>query len=609
MPHASSRSLLLLFFWIGCFQLNLTFPANDAIRIDPAQLPPHPRLHFTPQRISKVKKLIREDAYFKGCYQRLVKLAQKEADATVVTYRIPDGKRLLATSRKVLKRMKWWGMMWLFSGERKWAERAWREFEAVEKFPDWNPKHFLDTAEMAHAIGICYDWFYPAWNPDQRKRITAALHKFAFVPALNAYQGKARYGWWRNAHHNWNQVCNGGLVMAVLAIAETDPKLARTILQYALRSLPKAIAQYEPDGAWPEGPGYWAYATVYFTGMLDALQNTLGSRFGLDQGKGFQHTAEYALHMLDPSGFRRFNFEDCGERAYGEPLCLWFAREYNNPLIARVTTQDKKRFFVQALLYLDEPIRSGAGSLPLARYFRGVEVVAMRESWTDPNATYFAILAGNNRVNHNHLDCGSFVLDAGGIRWFCDLGGDNYNLPQYFGGKRYTYYRTRAEGHNTLVINPGSGPDQNRKAQCKVTTFRQTEQLVNASIDLTPAYLPHARRIVRSVEFKRGHHTQITLSDDIALQKPGIIEWFAHTRADIKLTESGHQAMLTQSGKQFMVRILSPANAVFTIHPAAPLPTSPNPPGQNRNDKVRKLRIHFKNTQNLKLRILFSPVQ
>ena len=25
-------------------------------------------------------------------------------------------------------------------------------------FPDWNPKEFLDTAEMTHAVAIGYDW-------------------------------------------------------------------------------------------------------------------------------------------------------------------------------------------------------------------------------------------------------------------------------------------------------------------------------------------------------------------------------------------------------------------------------------------------------------------
>ena len=60
----------------------------------------------------------------------------------------------------------------------------------------------------------------------------------------------------------------------------------------------------------------------------------------------------------------------------------------------------------------------------------------MRSDWLDPSAMFVGIKAGTNRVNHSHLDLGTFVLDALGQRWAVDLGGDNYNLPGYFGNKR-----------------------------------------------------------------------------------------------------------------------------------------------------------------------------
>ena len=79
----------------------------------------------------------------------------------------------------------------------------------------------------------------------------------------------------------------------------------------------------------------------------------------------------------------------------------------------------------------------------------------MRSAWDDPNAVSVDFKAGDNKANHSHLDLGSFIVDALGVRWACDLGADDYNMPGYFGGKRWTYYRLRAEGHNTLVINSG----------------------------------------------------------------------------------------------------------------------------------------------------------
>ena len=42
------------------------------------------------------------------------------------------------------------------------------------------------------------------------------------------------------------------------------------------------------------------------------------------------------------------------------------------------------------------------------------------------------------------------------------MGPDDYNLPGYFGKRRWNYYRLRAEGHNTLTID-----DENQEPAAK----------------------------------------------------------------------------------------------------------------------------------------------
>ncbi len=90
---------------------------------------------------------------------------------------------------------------------------------------------------------------------------------------------------------------------------------------------------------------------------------------------------------------------------------------------------------------------------------------------------YAGLHAGNNTANHGNLDTGTFLLDAGGVRWFVELGPDNYSLPNYFSGgangDRWKYYRMRAEGQNTLVINPGnkSNEDQIVNSDSPITSF------------------------------------------------------------------------------------------------------------------------------------------
>src|SRR6185436_3671178 len=107
---------------------------------------------------------------------------------------------------------------------------------------------------------------------------------------------------------------------------------------------------------------------------------------------------------------------------------------------------------------------------------------------TGSKSIFAAFKAGDNQANHSHLDLGSFVLDALGVRWAVDLGADNYNLPGYFGEQRWNYYRLRAEGQNTLVINPGAGPDQDSSAASRIVRFEMSDERSFAIADLTPAY-------------------------------------------------------------------------------------------------------------------------
>ena len=45
-------------------------------------------------------------------------------------------------------------------------------------------------------------------------------------------------------------------------------------------SIVLAMKTFGPDGGWPEGPGYWNYATAYNIFYLAALETALGTDFG-----------------------------------------------------------------------------------------------------------------------------------------------------------------------------------------------------------------------------------------------------------------------------------------------------------------------------------------
>ncbi|MEK7686056.1 MAG: DUF4962 domain-containing protein [Verrucomicrobiota bacterium] len=566
----------------------------------------HPRLLFSASDFARLKEQVAAQAQLKEWHAKLQEQAERILTESPSRYEIPDGLRLLSTSRRVLQRTYTLALLYRLDGDRRYVERAWQELEAAAKFPDWNPRHFLDTAEMTHAFAIAYDWLYEAWTEPQRAALRAAMLEKGIQLAVDSYRGTAKFGWWMKAHHNWNQVCNGGIGMGALALGDELPEVAGEFLHGALQSLQLPMAEFAPDGAWNEGPGYWNYATSYNVVFLAALESALGTDFGLSQMPGFADTGLFPIYLTGPLG-RTFNYADGGEGTIRAPQMFWLARKFNRPAYAAYQRQVASPH-PQDLLWFDPaPAQSQDKTLPLDKVFRGAEVATFRSGWDDRQALFVGFKAGDNKANHSNLDLGTFVLDALGVRWALDLGADNYNMPGYFGKQRWTYYRMRAEGHNTLLLNPGLEPDQDPAAAARLTRFQSDPQRAFAIADLTPAYARHAQRVWRGLALL--HRQQVLVQDEVRADKPADVWWFLHTRAQAKVNEDGTTAILSQDNVRLWARILSPAKAVFTVMDAQPLPVSPQSDQQAKNAGVRKLAIHLSEQKDLQLRVWLAPLK
>jgi hypothetical protein len=566
----------------------------------------HPRLQAVPGDFEKLKQRITANPLLSDWSQKLRERADRLLSEPPSRYEIPDGLRLLSTSRRVMDRTYTLALMYRLEGNRRYVERAWQELEAAAHFTNWNPRHFLDTAEMTHAFAIGYDWLYDIWTPEQRAVLREAIIEKGLTPALSTYRGTKPYGSWPKLRHNWNQVCNGGIGMGALAIGDEAPELAGEILHDALESIQIAMGEFAPDGAWNEGPGYWNYATSYNVCLLAVLDSALGTDFGLSQFPAFADTGLFPLYLTGPIG-RTFNYADGSDGAIHAWQMFWLARKFNRPLYAWYERQVPSPSPLDVFWFDARGEGPKAMGLPLDKYYRGVEVAILRSEWENRDAIFVAFKAGDNKANHSHLDLGTFVLDALGKRWAVDLGADDYNLPNYFGKARWNYYRLRAEGHNTLLVNPADGPDQEPSAASKIIRFDSTPARALAIADLTPAYAKRARKVYRGISLLG--RKQVLVQDEVQCEKPAEVWWSLHTPAQGQVSDDGASAMLRQGDVRLSARILSPKNATFTIADAAPLPSSPQPPKQAKNGNVRKLTVHLSNVTDLRLAILLTPLR
>lgn len=217
-----------------------------------------------------------------------------------------------------------------------------------------------------------------------------------------------------------------------------------------------------------------------------------------------------------------------------------------------------------------------------------------------------------NGAPHGDLDIGSFVLDANGVRWASDLGSEDYNLPGFWEmgeeGRRWTYYRKRTEGHNSIVINPSAMPEQKVTAVSKIVKFEDNrEQGAYAIADMTEAYKDSVVSAQRGVALLDGRR-QFLVQDEIQAKLPSELYWFMHTKAQINIEPDGKTAVLSSGGQRLQVQLLAPAEAAFSVMDAVPLSTSPNPEGQTVNTGMKKLTIHLQNRKNTTISVRMVPL-
>lgn len=300
-------------------------PSPETLRQLP--LSEHPRLYTSAERFQELRRQVTADDQVRDWYEQVKAEADKYvADTTLPRHVLPDGKRL-DTSDRVLERVRVLALVYWIEDDRRYAERAWQELETAASFADWNPSHFLDTAEMTHAFAIGYDWLYDVWTEEQRSILRRAITEKGLQAAVNAYRGGPHWAELRGVY-NWGQVTNGGIGLGALAVLDDQPEIAGQALHEAVRRIPGSMIYYAPDGGWIEGVHYWEYATEYTTYLLDALSHSFGTDFGVSDLPGFSETGYFPIYMTGPSG-RSFNHSDSWPEDTGGSQLFWMAKKFD----------------------------------------------------------------------------------------------------------------------------------------------------------------------------------------------------------------------------------------------------------------------------------------
>ncbi|MBP5620858.1 MAG: heparinase II/III family protein [Thermoguttaceae bacterium] len=545
-----------------------------------------PRILLTDEAIESVRLKIETDPRWKGYYEAIKKDADKRMDASPVKYEL-TGRRLLSVSREALRRIFEWSFMYRYTGDVKYAKRVEQETVAISDFSDWHPEHFLDVAEMAVAVAIGYDSCKESFSVSNRDKVREALRVKGVVESQKVK------GAWKFNTANWNQVCWCGDLYAALAIygdeTESEREITIDAICDALNGVTWSMSSYEPDGNYTEGPGYWGYGTGFNILLFGAVNSSLGTDFGRSDSNGFLKSISYYEHVFGTTGLA-FNYPDSGGGKMYEASAFWYSSKLGNPnvvwnennlinnayLLEQGALKSKSgvrsfsslighRLAVCALLwgptfdqkYADALLdKSLVLSTPDELGYIGLgnslcSVALFRTDWKE-DAAYMGIKCGTPNSPHGHMDEGGFVYDDLGVRWFVELGPEDYHKIESRGmnlwsvaqnSDRWKLLRYNNFGHSVLVINNNLQLADQKTSFIETKIGNKGEESV-AVVDLTPVYKNDVAKAVRKAILLPDGNLIIEDSFEALADKEATIERRFITTAQVEIEND--EVVLTQ---------------------------------------------------------------
>ncbi len=569
-PEKQNTTSKILTFIFACL---CVFSAFGKTEIQPH----HPRLLFTTTEEKAVKKLIKKDPLARQLAAFLKTKADSIAEAPQIPYKMDKYGNMLWTSRAYVLRLGTLSLAYRLYGEQKYLDAANKTLLWVCGYKDWDPKHYLDTAEMTTAVAIAYDWLFDALPETTRKIIKGSIYKNAISNVLREYE-KGGPGSWAKRETNWNVVCNTGMTLGALAVAEDYPEEAETILKNAAHYMPNCLKHFAPDGVCYEGPAYWGYTNSYLSLYLKAVNDNGGDQGGIGQLPGVSRTALFYKRTLTPSG-QRFNFGNASaEEVLNTPAFFFFSKHYGQPEIAEWFRKEIEKTIRQnqpmhQLFFLSLPWFNPASpaqneQIPaLEVYHNSInDLLVLNVDRKEKGSVFLVAKGGLPNQAHQQMDCGTFIIESDSVCWTEDLGADDYALPGFWdgkpGGDRWKYFRNNNFSHNTLNIDRQPQYANGKAFVCEENTHTAQPY---ARLDLSEVYKVQAHKAFRKFTLINDH--TIEVEDEVELRNTSsTVFWTAATKAEV--TINGSVAQLQKDEKVFYFRILSPEGATFHTYPA-----------------------------------------
>lgn len=485
---------------------------------------------------------------------------------------------------------------YLMTGERKYADAARTLMMDYVGYQTWGEITAkgdividLTAGQTLDNMALAYDWCYDALNDQDRQAIRQAMLKYARLLALDATgQERPGYGyawWWNHEFQNHGWVNYSGLGMACLAMIDEEPE-ARTLIAPAMKFYRGLYGKLGPDGAWHEGPGYWAFGLVAGLIFTDSLKSKTGE--SLYTGDWLKNTATWRMYMDVPDFDRNCLQYDDFPYDHG----AWMAPYY---LLRRLGAEFRDGY---AYAYCDreeeaiDSHRHGDGhaygalgfvwydpsvtpkplsELPRRKQFADGGYAVFRTGW-EKDATVMGFRSGPQggwnlvdsgqmqyrfSIGHTHADANGIDLFAHGDFQALDAGGYGYNDTLY---------------HNSLLFDEAGqtkyyGNWELFKKRCgKILDFQAGDGYGYVLGEAAGAY-PQALGVEKFQRHLVSLDEQaFVILDDVRTSTPRRASFCLNTP---KLPEVGADGTIVSQaqGGQLVVKVLQPVGYSYQLRP------------------------------------------
>ncbi len=459
------------------------------------------------------------------------------------------------------------GMAYQLEADAKYAQKLFDILTAASLHTGWTDGTVsnLTVAYMTEGFSLGFDWCYDGLTIEQRQTIADIAIEKCLGFAKDEYQNKDRGSHtWSVTYTNHNPIPTSSFITGSIAFAEYNPQLCQMVLDYSSQRLKIFLAGLFPDGGWWEGS---MYTNLLYSHLAKASE-TLKINFGVDNVIASNHfinnTPDFFMGLMGPMGTHNLA-EEKTVVTTAIPEMLWLANITSRPDVRAWASQkinlDNASNCILALIWgLDNQMQ---GSYTFENnYTRAIEHITLGTG-SEGDALWLSVLGGVNMGSHKHLDLGSFIYDYNGVRWATEFGCEDY-YKGYHAEKssEKIFYRSRAEGHNTLEINPTSASggqrmnDENGVSKAEVVKYdlRKTEPY--AVYDMSTAYSDNAAYVKRGFRLLEDNKGFVVRDEFSTLGDEDIVNWYMHTDAVITISEDGKSATLTQDGKTMKLTAL-----------------------------------------------------